>query len=352
MSLNYPSSEADAAVAASLAQGYWVRMTGQMERIQATLDALQELIESSSHQVEALLRHLTDPARSRAIEERLADLLAGQEAGQEQWRALADHLDELSQALARLNRTQFKSNALAEMKDQQVTTALSTLQDVVARREQTQEARAAYEQERAAALRAEARGEFAANLLPVLDGIEMALENGRAWLAQRRAKADDRQAQPAPAAPSAGPGFWQRLRWALTGRGLPPGMAASAASAQSPAGEGEMLTAVESWLQGLELVRTRFLALLATADIYPIEAEAQPFDPHLHLALAAAARPDLPDGAVVSVLRKGYRQRERVLRFAEVTVNRLAAAADEAPPREEAARPAPSDAGYISLADN
>ena len=59
----------------------------------------------------------------------------------------------------------------------------------------------------------------------------------------------------------------------------------------------------------MELVRTRFLGLLATADIYPIEAEGQPFDPRLHLAMETESRAELPDGTVVDVLRKGYRQR-------------------------------------------
>jgi hypothetical protein len=84
---------------------------------------------------------------------------------------------------------------------------------------------------------------------------------------------------------------------------------------------------VEAWLQGLEMVRTRFLALLATAGIYPMEAEGQPFDPRLHLAMATESRSDAPDGTVVAVLRKGYRQRDRVLRYAEVAVNHVAGAA-------------------------
>ena len=89
-----------------------------------------------------------------------------------------------------------------------------------------------------------------------------------------------------------------------------------------------MAPEVEAWLQGLEMVRTRFLALLATADIYPIEAEGQPFDPRLHLAMATESRADVPDGTVVAVLRKGYRQRDRVLRYAEVAVNHVAGPSD------------------------
>ena len=79
------------------------------------------------------------------------------------------------------------------------------------------------------------------------------------------------------------------------------------------------------------MVRTRFLALLATADIYPIQAEGQPFDPRLHLAMATESRAGVPDGTVVAVLRKGYRQRGRVLRYAEVAVNHAAGPETDSP---------------------
>jgi molecular chaperone GrpE (heat shock protein) len=329
MSLNFPSSDADRSAPPPLAQGYWVRLTDQIDRLQASVDDVLAVTQASESQVEALLRHLTDPARSQDLDERLAGLLAGQEAEQEQWQALASSLNDLGQTVVKLNRAQFKSNALAEMKDQQVATALGTLRDVATRREQVQEDRTLHEQERAAALRAEARGEFAADLLPALDGLELALDSGRATLARRRGQEAEAarlaQAQSASAEPEpARPGFWQRLAWALWGRGLPPGSIAPSAPPPTSPQWDEMTAAVEAWLQGLEMVRTRFLALLATADIYPIQAAGQPFDPRLHLALGTESRRGTPDGTVVAVLRKGYRQRGRVLRYAEVAVNHAA----------------------------
>jgi len=161
----------------------------------------------------------------------------------------------------------------------------------------------------------------------------MALQSGRDLLERRRAQkvevARSAQAQSAiPEPPPVRTSLWQRLAWALWGRGLPPGALPSRAPAPPPIRD-EMADAVMAWLQGLELVRTRFLALLATADIYPLEADGRLFDPRLHLAMETASRAELPDGAVVHVLRKGYRQRGRVLRYAEVTVNRVAEA--EAP---------------------
>jgi len=186
------------------------------------------------------------------------------------------------------------------------------------------------------ALRVEARGEFAADLLPALDGLEMALLSGRGLLERRRRQeveaARSAQAQSTlPEPPShARPGLWQRLAWALWGRGLPPGSVPPRGPATSPIRD-DVADAVTAWLQGLEFVRTRFLGLLATADIYPIQAEGRPFDPRLHLAMETESRAELPDGAVVNVLRKGYRQRGRVLRYAEVTVNRVAGTEAEAP---------------------
>ncbi|MGE5602707.1 MAG: nucleotide exchange factor GrpE [Nitrososphaerales archaeon] len=334
------------------AQGYWVRLTSQMDRLQASMDAVLAATQANESQVEVLLRHLTDPARGQQLDERLAGLLAGQEAGQAQWEALAASLSELAQAVAKLNRTQFKTNALAEMKDQQVATALGTLQDAVTRREQAQEARSVHGRESAAALRAEARGEFAAELLPALDGLELALESGRAMLARRRQQEDEAargvQAQnPAFEPEPARPGLGQRLAWAISGRGPLPGAAASNPPSSRFSHRDEMAE-VAAWLHGLELVRTRFLALLATAGVYPIEAEGQPFDPRLHLAMATEHRGDAPDGAVVAVLRKGYRQRGRVLRYAEVAVNHtagpvIASPADGAPAGGSSTGSAPGD---------
>lgn len=345
MSLNFPNDETKGDAAGSpnepaLPLGYWVRLTGQLDRLQATLDDVLATSEAGRAQTEALLRHLTDPGRTRAQDERLADLIADQAASRSEWQAFADRLtssvDELTQALAKANRTQFKSNTLAEMKDQQVATALGVLQEVATRREQMQAARQAQEQERAAALREEARAGFAAELLPALDGLELALANGRAWLDRQRSAAEaSRPVEPTRST------FWQRFVWAVKGAGPPPGMAA--AGVPAPALNVEAVTAFEAWLQGLEMVRTRFLGLLAAADIAPIPAEGQPFDPRLHLAMAVETRADAPDGAVVAVLRKGYQQRGRVLRYAEVTVNRAPAAA--APSASDAAERSPLPTG-------
>lgn len=289
--------------------GYLLRLAAQSDRMQAQLDRLVAEAEQSGSQVSALTRHLTDPTATQPMHERLADLLARMEASQTQ-------LEDLATTVAKLSRTQFRSNALAEIKEQQIATALATLQEIATRREQAQEARQSQEEQRLADLRAEARGELAVELLSVLDGLELALDNGRALLERRRRRV-------APAAASAEtPGrgeshsLWQRLRQAFVAepqreeQPLPP---------EPP---DEMSESLAAWLRGLELVRERFLTRLAGEGIQPVHAVGQPFDPRQHLAVGTEPRDDVPPGTVVGVLRKGYRQRERVLRYAEVVASR------------------------------
>ena len=329
MSPDSPSPDVALSDPPPLALGYWVRLTNQIDRLQASVDDVLTVSQASESKVAALLGHLTDPDQGQALEERLANLLAGQEAGQEQWQALAGSLDDLGQTVAKLSRTQFKSNALAELKDEQVSSALGVLREVASRRGPAEEARTVHELERASALRLEARGEFAADLLPALDGLELALDSGRALLARRRQNDDasmpEAQAQGATSEPPRGaPSLLQRSAWALFGRRLPVGSVVTSTAPPVPPAPDEVADGLGAWLQGLEMVRMRFLGLLATADIYPVPAEGEPFDPRLHLAMGSDAFAGVPDGTVVAVLRKGYRQRGRVIRYAEVIVQRAA----------------------------
>lgn len=273
---------------AQQAMNHLLRLAAQVEQLQQQVGGLQEMARHSSVHLETLTRHLTDPSSLRTVEERLAELLTRLDTSQEQVEAISD-------SVKKLNRTQFKANTLAESQEQRLADALATLQELATRRETAQEERTLQEQQRLTEARTQARGEMAADLLPALDGLEHAIENGRALLARRPAQT--------PARPATS--FLSKLN---------PG----SSQERSSAGD-EPLAA---WLTGLELVRERFLALLAAEGVQRIPALRAPFDPRLHVAVEAVARPDVPSGTVVRVLRQGYRQGERVLRYAEVTVAR------------------------------
>jgi molecular chaperone GrpE len=88
--------------------------------------------------------------------------------------------------------------------------------------------------------------------------------------------------------------------------------------------------ALDSWLVGLTFVRQRLLDVLAAEGVRPMDAEGQPFDPRLHVALEVVpAGDELPPGTVAAELRRGYLVGDRVLRHAEVAVSGPAPASAE-----------------------
>jgi molecular chaperone GrpE (heat shock protein) len=354
-------------------------LTTQLDQMQARLDQLTSGAQDNNIQLDALLQTMLTPHAVQTVDERLAELtvqldstheqiaqmrealstVATQEQVSSLERALAgrDLLADVADSVKKLGRTQFKANTLGDTREQQIESALALARELVTRREQLQERRSADERLRLEELRSTARGDFAADLLPALDSIELALDAGQSLLARHRQQVEvwrahyaamqrDWQATQANFTTDATSielyhaakplGFWQRLRRNLAGE---PPMAHPAASVAKPTAPEtpptppsppaeldlavELVDATSSWLSGLELVRERFAALLAIEGIQSLQALGQPFDPRLHLAIEAEERSDAPPNTVVRVLRQGYRQRQRVLRYAEVVVSRL-----------------------------
>src|SRR3989442_11481927 len=65
-------------------------------------------------------------------------------------------------------------------------------------------------------------------------------------------------------------------------------------------------------------------AVLAGEGIEVMAALHTSFDPHVHVAVQTEIRDDVAPQTVIRVLRQGYRQHQRVLRYAEVVVARAA----------------------------
>jgi molecular chaperone GrpE (heat shock protein) len=291
---------------------------------------------------------LTDPHPLQAVHERLAELGGQVEAHREQLDLLArklaelagrEQLAELANTITRLGRTQFKSNTLGETKEQQLERSLVTLQDLVTHREQLQAQEEHRRQAQIEQVRQEARGELAAELLPALDSVELALASGQALVHQQRQElaAWDQQQASAPQQEEPLPssrGIWRKLRLPFTGQAA-PGSSPPQERRRLPDTVTGMPDVLDAWLQGLTLVRERFLAVLTAEGIDVIQALDAPFDPHLHVALQAETRDDVVPNTVVRVLRQGYRQHQRVLRYAEVVVARAAACQPMAQPEPQ-----------------
>lgn len=73
-------------------------------------------------------------------------------------------------------------------------------------------------------------------------------------------------------------------------------------------------------LEGVQLVLRQFGAAFERADVTAVDALGKPFDPNLHEAISQQETAEQPPGTVVSVLQRGYKLGERLLRPALVVV--------------------------------
>jgi molecular chaperone GrpE len=90
-------------------------------------------------------------------------------------------------------------------------------------------------------------------------------------------------------------------------------------AAESEAGS----PALQSLMQGIDLVFRKFTAEAGRFGVEAMEAVGQPFDENLHEALMQQPAPDgVEPGTVIAEAQKGYRMGDRVLRHAQVIVAR------------------------------
>ena len=78
--------------------------------------------------------------------------------------------------------------------------------------------------------------------------------------------------------------------------------------------------AQDSWLEGFRLINRKLTALIEQEGVEQIDALGKQFDPAEHEALAQQQTDDKEDGAVLMVVRNGYKLHDRVLRPAQVVV--------------------------------
>jgi molecular chaperone GrpE len=294
--------------------GYLGKETEPNDPLQERLVELTEQMSTDHEQFVFLSRKLTELATQDQLV-RLATVVATQQQVME----VVENLQELA-------HTQQRANELADARNRQVSDILTTVQGFLDRRSQLEEQEIVMDVERLEEVRSEARGDFAALFLPSLDGLEGALEEGRALLARHRQELTDiNQLQggspPSSERQASSGSLVNRWRSRLSGEGETPETSPSSPTAPTPESTAAA-TALNSWLRGLALVRDRFLALMAQEGIQPMQTLKQPFDPRLHIIVQTEQRSDLPPNTIVREVRRGFRQANRVLRYAEVVVAR------------------------------
>jgi molecular chaperone GrpE (heat shock protein) len=322
-----------------------------LDALQAQVGRLSAAMEHERNQLDILISHLGKEAvASDPLEERLVELTEQMSSDHEQYAYLSRKISELvtqdqlvrlatviatqsqvmelGEIIQELARSQQRANELTEARGRQVTDILNTVQSFLSRRSQLEQQEIVMDSERLEEVRLEARGEFAAQFLPAIDGLEGVLEEGRQVLARHRQELAD-MSQGQGSAPTSGDrhaqqtgGLVNRLRSRLSGEGETPDTPHAGQTHSSPESMVAAATALNAWLRGLALVRDRFLALMAQEGIQPIQALKQPFDPRFHVIVQSEQHSDLPPNIIVREVRRGFRQANRVLRYAEVVVSR------------------------------
>jgi molecular chaperone GrpE len=74
--------------------------------------------------------------------------------------------------------------------------------------------------------------------------------------------------------------------------------------------------------QGMEMVQKQLEEFLSIQGATEISAIGQPFDPNLHEAISQETSDEIPEGNIISQIRKGYRLHDRLLRAANVIVSK------------------------------
>ena len=87
-------------------------------------------------------------------------------------------------------------------------------------------------------------------------------------------------------------------------------------------GSKDKVTDVESFAQGVELIYQKFLKILESRGLKPIEAVGKEFDTEEHEALMAVENDGHKSNHVVQEHLKGYKLNDKVLRHSQVVVSK------------------------------
>ena len=88
------------------------------------------------------------------------------------------------------------------------------------------------------------------------------------------------------------------------------------------ASEAAGLSEDDPQLEGIKLCSKLFINVLTKEGIEALDPLGEPFDPNLHEALSMIENPDLEPNSVMTVIQKGYRLNERLVRPAKVMVSK------------------------------
>ncbi len=319
------------------------------ENFSGYLKNLRERVDNLAQKVSSFGEKINHVGSFEQLESLKNDLIASS-SGLVQESHFEQAIKDIDKRLSKLVRTQFKTNSLSESQTKHVEQALDTLQDLGVRRDAREQSFFEEIRQEKEQIYQEARGEFAVALLPALDGLEAALSSGERFIKNKKIsfdlpkdKVNDLMPDPpkAPESADKGRGLFARRSDETYQRDfqkykeeekvfkrlvkLKDDLEAIYSQSFTSALGTELKHnqgALSGWLEGLNLVRERFIQLLNEEGIVTVEPLGKNFDPHLHTAIEVVERDDITPNTVIEVIRKGYKHGERVLRYPEVVVAR------------------------------
>jgi len=79
---------------------------------------------------------------------------------------------------------------------------------------------------------------------------------------------------------------------------------------------------IKSFKKGTRLIYEQLNELLRKEGVEPIEAVGAEFNPNLHEAMMQVESDEYPEGIIVGEVIRGYKLRDKVIRFSKVTVSK------------------------------
>lgn len=297
-----PSSGAESPSCPEAAAGGLLTSLHQaVDRLTAALAALEDRLEHRSGDLEKPLEVLLPqggvvevPIKLRVETEDSRQLALLRELHAQRER-LQEELAAAQQQIERLGKTQFKSTHVMEAMRRSTEETVAELRAALeARDRELAELRSLAEE-----VRKEYQLHLAQELLRIVDGLERSQQEAERLRASLDAGLESLRPR----------GWWGRWQ--------------EGSLKQARELLRERQADLASWEEGIGFVHQRLLALLADAGVEPMATLDRPFDPHRQVAVGRVSDPGKPENWVVEEQLKGYMMGDRVLRFAEVVVNKV-----------------------------
>ena len=78
---------------------------------------------------------------------------------------------------------------------------------------------------------------------------------------------------------------------------------------------------LENFKSGMDVIRNKMTQLLKTFEIKTQDPTGEVFDPNYHEALAKQSSSDVPEGSIITVLKKPYQLYDKLIRAGQVIVS-------------------------------